>query len=172
MLLLALTLACVPDDIDTTDTADTADTGSDTDTETGTDDPAGFPGTWLSEGGNLSPLFGGDPFNYDHIDAVFQADGTYEVVGVDTAGARYDFAGTYVLDESTTPGSIVQTQTVPYDAVAAGLWLVEGDTLTLEVVQTSPDYGYTAATPDSGFGSTAGPGLEAGDNIQTYVRVD
>ncbi len=168
MLLLALTLACVPDDVDQTGTTDTAESGDTADTATSAN---GFVGTWLSEGEDLSPLFAGDPFHYTRIDAVFHRDGTYEVVGVDTQGASYDFAGTYLLDDSTTPGTITQTQTVPYDATAEGLWLVDDDLLTFEIVQTSPDYGYTPATPEGGFGSTAGPGLEDGDNVQTYVRV-
>jgi len=173
MIWLALTLACVPDDVDDTSTTDTADTAASIDTDPGTTGPAdAFVGRWVSEGADLSPLFGGDPFNYVLIEADFRDDGTYTVVGEDAAGASYDFAGSYLVDDGTSPGTIVQTQTVPYDAVAEGIWSVSGDTLTFEVVQTSPDYGYTAATPEGGFGSTAGPGLAAGDNVQTYQRTD
>ena len=42
--------------------------------------------------------------------------------------------------------------------------------MTYEVVQTVPDYGYTPPTPTSGFGTTSGPGVSAGDNVQIYRR--
>ncbi len=174
MLLVALTLACVPDDVDQTGTPDTsdldtADTGTDTD-ESPTGDLS-LVGEWRSEGDGLSVLFAGAPFYYDHIDATFRDDSTYEVVAVDQDGVSYDFSGTYLVVEDTSPATIVQSQTVPSSVTAEGIWEVAGDTLTFEVVQTSPDYGFTAPTPEAGFGSTGGNGLEPGVNVQTYVRL-
>lgn len=174
MLIFALTLACVPDDVDLTgDSADTGDTLDTHDTATDTDTAAAsLVGDWVSTGADLSPLFAGDPFNYVSIQASFSADGSYTVVGQDEAGATYDFSGTFTVDESTDPGAIVQRQTVPYAATTEGIFAVTGEELVYEVVQTDPDYGYTPPTPTTGFGSTAGPGLTEGLNVQTYQRMD
>ncbi len=169
LLALSLTLGCVPDDVDDTavdtavDTADTADT-----------EPQGpaLVGDWLSEADDLSRLFAAAPFNYVSIDASFGTEGTYTVVGLDAEGTTYPFAGTFTVDESTDPAAIVQEQTEPYAATAQGIWSVVDDVLTFEVAQVSPDYGYTPATPETGFGSSAGPYLEEGDNVQTYQRID
>jgi hypothetical protein len=78
--------------------------------------------------------------------------------------------GTFVADEGTSPATIVLTQTSPYAATAEGIYQVDGDTLTYEVVQTQPDYGFLPPTPETGFGSTSGTGLNPGDNIQIYRR--
>jgi hypothetical protein len=75
-----------------------------------------------------------------------------------------------VVDASTSPGSITLTQASPYAATAVGIYQVDGDTLTYEVVQTLPDYGFTPPTSETGFGSTSGPGLDADVNIQIYQR--
>ncbi len=167
MMLLTLLLGCVPDDVD--DTHDTHDTGDTADTVIS--GPA-IEGTWLSQGEDLSPLFAADPFNYVRIDATFGDDGAYTVVGQDAEGATYDFEGTYTVDEATDPATILQQQSVPYEATAEGIWAVDGQSLTFEAVQVSPDYGYAPATPEGGFGSTTGPYLTEGDNVQLYIRND
>lgn len=183
MILLTL-LACLPDDYtgpkdDTASTDDTAaDTAGDTsgaeDTgETGGGDTSGgdtlaLVGDWLSEGEDLSPLLqAGDIVR---VDATFSADGSYVVTARDDAGEERDFVGTYVADDATAPGSITLTQSSPYQATSVGIWEVEGTTLTFEVAQTFPDYGWSPPTPQGGFGSTSGSTLEPGDNVQVYVR--
>lgn len=169
ILALALFAACAPDDVtdDTTDTADTVDSG--TDTDTGTDgDPGVITGEWVSQGDDISDLFAAAPFNYTRIDASFAADGSYLVTSVNADGASTDLTGTYVVDTSTNPGTIVLTQATPYAATAEGIWQVVDGVLTYEVVQTVPDYGYTPPTPSSGFGTTGGPNIEPGVNVQIY----
>ncbi|NOY27957.1 MAG: hypothetical protein GXP62_18995 [Oligoflexia bacterium] len=194
---LALGTACRPDDVGPRagGQADTAtDTGSNTGTNTaqdagatdagasdgGTTGDAGSSagpcanrallGTWLSQGDDISPLFQSLSFDYQSVQAVMTADCAYLVSATTNSGDQYEISGTWTADESTTPGSIVQTQAQPYAATAEGIWQVNADTLTFEVVQTDPDYGFVAPTSAAGFGSTSGQGLSAGDNIQTYQR--
>lgn len=166
-LFLAL-LACAPDDWNGDDyvpdtTVDTTDTG---DTSSGD----GFVGTWRSQGADLSPLFAADPFNYALVDASFRGNGSYQVDATDADGAEYTLVGTYTSDESTDPAAIALLQSEPYEAIASGIYSVAGDTLTYEIVQTSPDYGFVPPTPTTGFGSTSGPNMDEGVNVQTYRR--
>lgn len=130
-------------------------------------------GSWLSEGENISPLFQSSFFNYVSIQAVFNADLSYEVVATDAEGASTTLTGSFVVDTSTTPAGIVLTQATPSAVTAEGIWQVEGTLMTYEVVQTDPNpYGFVAPTPETGFGSTSGPGLNPGDNVQKYERVE
>jgi len=176
-------LGCREDDVKTDDTADTDaptgttdsgvttdDTGTTDDTATTGDGSDAIVGTWVSEGGDLSPLFAGNPFNYTRVLAVFESSGDLAVTATDSSGAATDFVATYTVDTSTYPGTIVVDQSAPYAAISEGIWQVDGDTLTYEVVQVDPDYGYTPPTPESGFGSTAGPNLTPDINIQIYQR--
>lgn len=183
---LLLSSACRPDDVDDTGAGATSLDGGGIDgggadgggTDGGTAGDAGTTaaacadssllGTWLSEGADVSPLF--TSVDYDSVQATFGSDCSYQVLAVTGAGDSYDINGTWSADEGTDPATIVQTQAQPYEATADGIWQIVGDTLTFEVVQTDPDYGFTAPTPTSGFGSTAGQGLSAGDNTQTYQR--
>jgi len=187
-LIAAVTLlGCRADDVKSDDTAtgettdpgttddsgmtdDTDGTVSSDDTGTTGDGSDAIVGTWVSEGDDVSPLFGGDPFNYTRVVAVFEASGDLAATATDASGGTVDFVSTYTVDTSTYPGTIVVAQTVPYVATSEGIWQVDGDTLTYEVVQTDPDYGYTPPTPDTGFGSTAGPNLTPDVNIQYYQR--
>ena len=177
MIPLFLALACAPDDVtdDTgspADTAETGDTGDTTDTGDTQDTGAGgsIVGDWLSEGANIAPLLSGAPFNYVSIDAHFDADLSYEVVATNADGQTGTLTGTYVASDATTPGTITLSQATPYTATAEGIWQIDGSTLTYEVVQVDPSYGFTPPTPESGFGTTAGDGIEPGENVQVYVR--
>lgn len=188
MMSLLFALACAPDDVTDKVGDDTAadtggdsgggdsdsngDTGGDTgsDTETGGDTgPDSIVGDWLSDGDNISVLFAGDPFNYVSILCHFGGDGTYTVQATDVDGQQGTLSGTYAADNTTEPGTIVLTQANPYTATAEGIWDVSGTTLTYEVVQTDPDYGFAPPTPESGFGTTSGPNIEPGVNVQVYV---
>jgi hypothetical protein len=104
------------------------------------------------------------------ITAVFNADLSYQVDALTEGGDAYTFIGTFVADGSTSPRGIVLDQSSPSETVAEGIYEVSGETLTYEVVVTTPDYGFVAPTPATGFGSTSGRGLAEGDNVQTYVR--
>jgi len=174
-MTLLLLLACAPDDVtdrsstETGDTSADADTDADTDTDTDTDaDVQDIVGSWVSEGSDLAPLLSGEPFNYASIHASFDAAGAYTVTATDQDGQSGTLQGTFVTSTATTPGTITLTQSAPYTATAQGIWQVAAGVLTYEVVQVDPDYGFTAPTPDAGFGSTQGDGLAAGDNVQVY----
>ncbi|MEQ1505534.1 MAG: hypothetical protein ABMB14_25095 [Myxococcota bacterium] len=162
-VLPLLLTACPADDV-------TDEGGSDTGS-TATDPADAIAGDWVSEGDDISPLFQSAFFSYTRIDATFGADGSYTVTSVDANGASYDFAGTYAVTTDTDPRGIVLEQATPSTATAEGIWQVDVDgVLSYEVVQTTPDIGFAAPTPDGGFGSTSGPGLAAGDNVQVFRR--
>lgn len=160
--LLLPVAGCMPDDWDGEPW-----TGPGTSGDTGAPASA-MVGDWVSEGGDLSDLFAADPFRYVRVDASFAVDGTYAVTSRDDGGAEYLLAGTWSTDEATAPATVTLAQTEPYEALAAGIWQVDGDVLTWEVVQTVPDYGFVPPTPSAGFGSTSGPGLTPGANVQIY----
>ena len=168
-MIFFLLHACAADDYDSGPTDTATDPTTDT-TPTGTADLR-LAGEWLSEGDDVSTLLAGDPFNIVSVSASFVADGSYSVVSVDADGQSGTLTGTYVIDEGTDPAGIVLTQATPYSATAVGIYQIDGTTLSYEVVQTVPDYGYAPPTPETGFGTTSGNGIEAGINVQTYVRV-
>jgi hypothetical protein len=167
-LLLA---ACFPDDWDGQPYVPGGSTGPDPIDTSDTAAPvAGIVGSWESEGSDLSDLFANVPFFYEYVRADFGANGIVSSEIRDSDGAVYVVTGTFVVDEGTQPASIVLQQTEPYIATLQGIYQVSGDTLTYEVVQLTPDYGYLPPTPEQGFGTTSGPNLVPGVNVQTYVR--
>ena len=188
MLRLAGLIGCLADDVDSAGTytnlaletgisgggdadvdADTdADADSDADSDADADaDADTLVGDWLSTGSDLSELFA--PY-FSGITASFRSSGAYTVVATDTDGKSTTFLGTWTDDASTSPAGIELVQTSPSNATSEGIYAVNGDVLTYEVVIVDPSYGYTAPTPSAGFGSTSGPQLEAGQNVQTYRR--
>lgn len=179
ILGLGLLTACLPDDVtdglpvdsDVEDTSDTADTGRDTDDTGDTEDEApSIHGSWRSKGGDLAPLLV-QYFGFTTVDAQFKANSNYSVSADADDGKTYDFAGTYVVSGEGPIHRIVLTQTSPSSATAEGIFRVQGDTLTYEVVQTQPDFGFTPPTPATGFGSTGGDGVEPDANTQVYRRL-
>lgn len=172
MSLLVL-MACLPADPPGSETSLVGDSDTGSWVDTGPEDTAdeeGLVGKWLSEGEDISELFAGPPFEYASITARFKDDLSYKVVGSTEGGDSYTFSGTYVTDTSTSPARITLSQTQPSTSTAEGIFLVEGDKLTYEIVQVDPDYGYTPPTPESGFGSTSGPNMTDGINVQVYRR--
>lgn len=169
-MILSLLISCMPDDYgDTSAPKDTnvQDTNVE-DTDTGSASGDTIVGDWLSEGDDISDLLA--PY-FTSAEGHFHADGSYTASAVYTDGSVLDFAGTYTSDTSTDPASIVLSQTSPNNVTSKGIYAVDGDVLTYEVVQTSPDAGYTPPTPESGFGTTSGPQIEPGVNVQTYRRM-
>jgi hypothetical protein len=160
-------IGCLPDDV--TDAPLRVDTGDPLDSAP-VGEPGSLTGSWESVGDDVSALLSGEPFSIVRVDATFQADGAYRVDAENADGATASFAGTYTIGTDTAPATIAMSQTIPSAATSAGIWQVDGDTLTFETVQTVPDYGYVPPTPEGGFGSTAGPDMSPGVNVQTYVR--
>ena len=174
---LLFSFACVPDDVKDTgpvseeadaDTDADTDADSDADTDADTDaDPAAIQGAWLSEGADLAPFFVDN--NITSASVTFGGDGSYTGETVFN-GTPIAFSGTYTVDVSTTPHTIVVNQVSPQELTSEGIWQVSGSTMTYEIVQTSPDQGFVAPTPESGFGSSEGGGVAAGDLTQTYQK--
>lgn len=176
--MIALFLvACLVDDYtgepyepETGDTEDTEVDTDDTSVDTSGDDDPAIVGEWVSQGDDLSDLFSSSTFGYESVTALFRANGSYsvEIIAEDDT---YSLSGSYTVNTSTEPATIVLQQADAGDgdeATAKGIWSVSGSKLTYEVVQTIPDYGYTPPTPSTGFGSTSGPNLSSGINVQTY----
>lgn len=183
LLLLAVAVCavgCVPDDWDghaygaDTGAPATADPAPDTEPDPLTAGTA-LDGQWLSEGDDLSPLFASALFDYERVEASFGPGDAYVTVVTDGTGAEARLSGTFTADPpSDGPAVVTLHQVQPYEAEAVGIFqLTEGapDRLQWEIVQVDPDYGYTPPTPATGFGSTSGPGLTPGANVQAYARV-
>lgn len=180
LLLPLATAGCVPDDWNGApygaDSGAPAAVTAETDSGVASTGSA-LDGQWLSEGDDVSPLFSSPLFGYVRVDAWFGPGDAYVTVVTDAAGASATLSGTFTVDGDASgagPAIVTLDQDQPYVAAAVGICQVTSgppDALTWEVVQVNPDYGYTPPTPASGFGSTAGPGLTAGANVQRYVRV-
>ncbi len=169
-LFLASAIGCFAED-DWDPNAQLNDTANDTATDTGSSNAAPDPalvGDWTSEGSDISELLVDDPFNIVLVEATFRANSTYEVSSQDSAGETGTFTGTWSVDPSTDPAGITLEQLAPYSATSEGIYAVAGDVLTYEVVQTLPDYGFTPPTGD--FGTTTGPGISPGVNVQTFRK--
>jgi hypothetical protein len=166
--------ACLPDDYVETDPDRDSDSDPVTDTDTDLDTGAGeapdpaLVGDWRSAGADLSDLFAGSPFNIVRIDAAFEADGTYVVESEDQGGQIGTFSGTWSVGAGASPREITLDQSSPYTARSRGIYAVSANELTYEVVQVLPDYGNTP--PSGSFGTSAGPGMSPGANVQTYRR--
>lgn len=164
ILVLPLLFACIPDDWNGQPYTGPGSVVGDTGAMPVRD---GLAGAWVSQGADISELLANEPFNYVRVDALFEESGAYTVIGEDADGVTYPLSGTWSA-EAGTPGTVSLDQIEPYEAIAVGLWQVDGGTLTYEVVQTSPDYGFQPPSVGAGFGSSTGPGLSPGVNVQIY----
>lgn len=153
-----------PTDTGPTDSGptDTTDTGP-----TGPDDP--IVGYWGSEGANLAPVFASV---YSRVEASFAASGDYAFAGVAIADGEVDIlSGIYTVDTSVSPHTITLAQTEPAEAISEGIWWASDGSLQIEVVPTTASSPLIPPTPESGFGSTSGPGVRPGDYLQVYVAL-
>lgn len=122
-------------------------------------------GDWLSSGDDVSAYL--RTFSIVEVTASFRDDGSYEVLSETTDGTVNTLTGTYTVDTSTDPATVSINQDTPYNASVEGIWAVDGDVLTYEIVQTSPTVGNVAPpTVEGGFGSSVG--IDEGDNIQIF----
>lgn len=131
-------------------------------------------GAWVSEGvGNVAPGLA-ILVQTARIDAEFFENQTYSVVSVDSSGAAVNFEGNWVAGEPNEEGirTITLNQSVPTTLTSSGIFRVDGDQMTYEVIQSSPALdGVTPPTPEGGFGSTIQGGQQAGPLwIQRYER--
>lgn len=114
-------------------------------------------GSWISQGEDVAPGLAGAPFNTARIDAEFNENGTYEVISIDANDAQVTFRGTYELGAETASGirSIVLSQSEPVAVTSTGIFQVEGNRMTYEVIQTTPAIeNFNPPTVAGGFGST------------------
>ncbi len=121
-------------------------------------------GQWLSEGANVAPGLVAT-LKTKSITATFNENQTYTVVATDSSDVSVTYQGTYVTEanDGTTIRSITLNQTVPTSLTSQGIYEVSGSLLTYEVIQTDPALtGFTAPTPEGGFGSTAFQGTPLG----------
>lgn len=128
------------------------------DSSTGDDggDVEAIVGDWVSEGAsNVAPGLQ-QISKTARINATFEENGTYNVVSIDSAGSEVTFTGTFTLGDETASGirSITLNQATPSSVTSAGIFQIEGTTMTYEVIQTEPTVGAEAPTVEGGFGST------------------
>jgi len=123
-------------------------------------------GTWISEGtGNVALGLAAAPFKVKKIAATFNSNGSYTVVSTDSSNANVTYKGTYVATENagSTIKTIVLTQTEPTTVTSTGIFEAKGNSLTYEVIQTTPAIaGITAPVFSEGFGSTKYNGFKLG----------
>lgn len=121
-------------------------------------------GDWVSQGSeNVAPGLQA-LVKTARINATFEANGTYDVVSIDSAGAEVTFRGTYEVGPETASGirTITLNQSTPASVTSQGIYQIAGTTLTYEVIQTEPEIGATAPTVTGGFGSTTVQGVATG----------
>lgn len=131
-------------------------------------------GTWVSEGtGQVAPGLA-STLKTKRITATFNENQTYTVVSVDSSDAAVTFTGTWEGGNQANGSirTIVLNQSTPAALVSSGIFQVEGNNLTYEVIQTTPAIdGFAAATVTGGFGSTSYLTFPLGQTwIQRYVR--
>lgn len=132
----------------------------------------GIIGEWYSSGANVAGLLTAY-FNVDSIYAQFNPDQTYVVESYDADGVLTEYLGTYTQTKSDVGNiyTIELNQSAPSAVTSEGIFEVYTDggdyDMQYEVVQTQPDLGNSAPTPDGGFGSSNGGAL--GDtNVQKF----
>lgn len=134
-------------------------------------------GTWVSSGTNVAPLLVALS-KYTKLTATFNADGTYKIVTIDSAGTQGTATGTYVTAAGGAASpkdsirTIVATQMTPTALTAEGIYQVTPGTpatMKYEVVQTQPSISAIKPTPALGFGSTNAGALGTW-NVQKYVK--
>ena len=130
-------------------------------------------GDWVSEGQGNVALGLQIIAKTARIDATFEENNTYEVVSTDSSGSEVTFTGTFELGEETDSGirSITLQQNEPTSVVSEGIFQIEGNSMTYEVIQTEPNIGAEAPTVDGGFGSTLVGGEAQGTLwVQKYQK--
>ncbi len=113
-------------------------------------------GNWVSEGADNVAIGLQMLAKTARIEATFEKNDTYTVVSTDSAGADVTFTGTFQLGDETDSGirTITLQQNEPTSVVSEGIFQIEGNTMTYEVIQTEPSIGAEAPTVEGGFGST------------------
>lgn len=130
-------------------------------------------GEWVSEGPENVAIGLQIVAKTARIDAAFEKNDTYTVVSTDSTGAEVTFTGTFQLGDETESGirKITLQQNEPTAVVSEGIFQIEGNSMTYEVIQTEPNIGAEAPTVEGGFGSTLVNGEATGVFwIQKYQK--
>lgn len=132
-------------------------------------------GVWISSGEDVAPLLSEPPARLSQLTAEFKANGELVVQVVNQNGENFSLVGSYLIPEFTVEGmiySIEVNQSLPDPSTTQGIWRVEDEVLTYEVVQVDPPLPGSNSPPtvSSGFGSTNRGDLGSA-NIQIYRRV-
>lgn len=145
-------------DEDSSLVSDSADDTADTDAPAGTSD---IVGAWVSQNADLSAVL--VAAGVTRAEVSFQSDGTYTAFHAAPTG-DVTYIGTWFLNDTANPVDLTIVQTLPEVAALNGVAMVVSDVLMLDVMQTTPTIGETAATQAGGVGSSS---LGA-DNVQTF----
>jgi uncharacterized lipoprotein NlpE involved in copper resistance len=135
------------------------------------DDPTAIHGTWVSEGDDIAQGLV-DVLGATRIEATFNADGTYVVETVSTLFPTFPtLTGTYETDETEFGDirEIALQQQTPQALVSEGIYEIDGDVMTYEVINVAQG---TPPTAEAGFGSTVAGDDPAGYWTQTFVQVE
>lgn len=131
-------------------------------------------GTWVSQGAGNVALGLAVLSKTRKIDAVFNENGTYNVVSTDSSNVTVTFTGTWT---ATTPAAngiraIELRQATPTSLVARGIFQIQAGVMTYEVIQAEPALaGVVGPTQTGGFGSTTIGGVAQGTFwIQKFSR--
>lgn len=138
------------------------------------EDPA-IIGIWRSEGSDVASLLREPPLSLSSLEARFDKNERFVVNITNTNGESFSLNGQFSVPMGASLGQthpITLVQELPESSTSEGIWRVEGDLLTYEVVQTNPPLPGDNSPPSTtqGFGST-NRGELGSDNIQLYRRV-
>ncbi|MGE5399680.1 MAG: hypothetical protein ACM3S2_04700 [Ignavibacteriales bacterium] len=139
--------------------------------------------TWVSDGANV-PFGLRMLLKVKKIVATFNSNNSYTVVQTDSSNKETTFTGTFTSTESqysdtistsATKGAklfdIVANQSTPNAVTSTGIYAISGNSMTYEIIQTSPVLaGVSAPTAQGGFGSTTINGAKNPYYIQKYVK--
>ncbi len=131
-------------------------------------------GEWVSEGADVAPLLREAPLSLSRLQANFKSDQSFLVTITNQQGESFNLSGQYsvILNQTITgPHEIELRQAQPEASFSQGIWTVENDILTYEVVQVEPPLPGNNTPPNamSGFGSS-NQGELGSDNVQVYRR--
>jgi len=140
------------------------------------DDPKlAITGVWTAGGTDIAPLLAD---SITQITMRFKADSTYIIEITNSSGLNSSSSGIFSVDKDGGLNDIYPvslSQTLPSGATLKGIFeineVIEPEEMTFELVQTTPNIGFTPPTAGDGFGSTNNGDLGT-TNISRFQRVE
>ncbi|MBE2281498.1 MAG: hypothetical protein IAE91_13990, partial [Ignavibacteriaceae bacterium] len=129
--------------------------------------------TWIGDGSDIAIGLKATA-KTKKIVAVFNENGTYNVVVTDSNNVDVTYRGTYstAANTGTTIRNITLNQSEPTSVTSSGIYQIDANgNLKYEVIQTTPAIaGFTAPNAGEGFGSTKFNSVPLGETwIQRFV---